>query len=253
MRLQLSSWPEVETYLKSSNGIIIPIGSTEQHGPTGFVGTDAICPETIAKGVMAETGAMTAPTLSIGMAQHHMAFTGTITFRPTTLIAVVRDVVESLHRHGFERFFFLNGHGGNIATCDAAFSEIYADFSLRVSGADRPPPRCTMVNWFDGPDIMALSKELYGDADGAHATAAEVSLTYYAYPEDGARVARNSKLDPEIAPWGPIRDADDYRRRFPDGRIGSDPTLSSVADGKRLYDTAVAEVSRRYRAFMEED
>ena len=47
MRLQTATWPEVETYLEKSKGIIVPIGSTEQHGPNGMIGTDAICPETI--------------------------------------------------------------------------------------------------------------------------------------------------------------------------------------------------------------
>jgi creatinine amidohydrolase len=48
MLLHLATWPEVESYLKTSSGIIIPIGSTEQHGPTGLIGTDAICAEAIA-------------------------------------------------------------------------------------------------------------------------------------------------------------------------------------------------------------
>ncbi len=50
MRLQTATWPEVEAYLEHSKGIIVPIGSTEQHGPNGMLGTDAICPETIAFG-----------------------------------------------------------------------------------------------------------------------------------------------------------------------------------------------------------
>ncbi len=48
---KLSTWQEVETYLQQSKGIIFPIGSTEQHGPTGLIGTDAICAEAIAHGV----------------------------------------------------------------------------------------------------------------------------------------------------------------------------------------------------------
>ena len=48
MRLQLAAWPEVENYLKTASSIIIPIGSTEQHGPNGLIGTDAICPTAIA-------------------------------------------------------------------------------------------------------------------------------------------------------------------------------------------------------------
>ena len=66
MRLQTATWPEVEDYLKHSNGIIVPIGSTEQHGPNGMIGTDAICPETIAFGVAEKMEVLIAPTLSIG-------------------------------------------------------------------------------------------------------------------------------------------------------------------------------------------
>ncbi len=136
MLLQLATWQEVEGYLKASRGIAIPIGSTEQHGPTGFVGTDALCPEILARGLAEEDGVMVAPTLSIGMAQHHLSFAGSITLRPTTLIAVVMDVVNSLSRHGFDSFYFLNGHGGNIATVQSAFSEIYAEASLGRAGAN---------------------------------------------------------------------------------------------------------------------
>ena len=49
MQLHQSSWQEIDAYLTKSKGIIVPIGSTEQHGPNGLLGTDAICPEVIAK------------------------------------------------------------------------------------------------------------------------------------------------------------------------------------------------------------
>ena len=75
MRMQLATWPEVETYLKTSVGIILPIGSTEQHGPTGFIGTDALTAEMISIEVGERVGAMVAPTVSVGMAQHHLGFT----------------------------------------------------------------------------------------------------------------------------------------------------------------------------------
>ena len=55
-------------------------------------------------------------------------FAGSMTVKPSTLIAIIHDYVLSLARHGFRRFFFINGHGGNIATVQAAFSEIYAAF-----------------------------------------------------------------------------------------------------------------------------
>jgi creatinine amidohydrolase len=249
MRLQLCTWPEVETYLKKSTGVIVPIGSTEQHGPTGFVGTDAICPELLAAGVGDKLGALVAPTISIGMAQHHLGFPGSVTLRPTTLIAVVKDVIQSLVRHGFDRFFFVNGHGGNIPTLNAAFSEVYAERSLGAAGGNQLSVRCQLRNWWIMPSVLKIAEKEFGEAEGRHATPSEVSLTYYGYPKDAKRVARK-RLTPRRAPDGPIYDADDYRRRFPDGRIASDPGMATVAIGKRLYHAAVAELAGDYQEFM---
>ncbi len=251
MQLQLCTWQEVEAYLEGSSGLIIPIGSTEQHGPTGFIGTDALCPELIAGGIGDKLGAMVAPTIAVGMAQHHLGFAGSITLRPSTLIAVVQDTVSSLARHGFDRFFFLNGHGGNIATVSAAFSEIYAERSLGTGGHNRPNLRCRLVNWWHGPAVKKITAEQFGDAEGGHATPSEVSLTYYGYPEEGARVSR-AELSAGRAPSGPIYDSEDYRRRFPDGRIGSDPSLATKEIGERLYRAAVEEISKEYQSFLTE-
>lgn len=238
MKLQLSTWPEIEAWLQQDDGIVIPIGSTEQHGPNGLIGTDAICPETIAGG-LSERGVLVGPTLSIGMAQHHLAFPGSITLRPTTLIAVIRDVVSSLAVQGFGRFLFLNGHGGNIATVHAAFADLYADASL---GGDRSRLRLELFNWFQGERVGRLSRELFGDAEGSHATPSEVSLTWHAYPDQ----VRDVKLEPERAPDGTIRDAADYRASFPDGRIGSNPALASIEHGRRLYQAAVEDAMDRW-------
>lgn len=104
MRLHLSTWPEVEAYLGRSSGIIFPIGSTEQHGPTGLIGTDAICAEAIAHGVADATDALVGPTINVGMALHHTAFPGSISLRPSTLIALIQDYLKPLVRYGFTRF-----------------------------------------------------------------------------------------------------------------------------------------------------
>src|SRR5262249_14193203 len=185
----------------------------------------------------------------LGMAPPLLGFAGPGTMRPTTLIAVIRDYVVSLARHGFERFYFLNGHGGNIATTGAAFSEIYAESSMMRPGSNAPAIRCRLKNWWESPGVQAISKELFGDREGSHATPSEVSVTQFAYPEAIKRKDR--------APIGPkprdFADADDYRRLFPDGRIGSDPTLASPEHGKRLVEAAVHDISADYKHFLTQD
>jgi len=248
--LQLSTWQEIDAYLERSRGIIVPIGSTEQHGPNGFIGTDALCPELVARGMSEKIDVVVAPTLSIGMAQHHLAFSGSITLRSSTLMAVVRDVVRSLVRHGFERCYFLNGHGGNVATVRAAFSEVYADTSFNRHAGNEPEVRCQLGNWYDGQRVRALSKTLFGGAEGSHATPSEVSLTYYGWPDAMPEAIRNTPMAPRIAPTGPILDAADYRRRFPDGRIGSDPSLATPEAGEKLFHAAVEDAIEDYQRFL---
>src|SRR5947199_3503210 len=155
MLLHLQTWVDVDRYLTTTKGIVMALGATEQHGPNGLIGTDAIDAEIVARGVGEAAGALVAPTIAVGMAQHHLAFTGTMSLRPSTLIAVIRDCVESLAVHGFERFYFINGHGGNIATTTAAFSEVYAVESFRPAN-NRPSLRCTLRNWYDMPATKAL-------------------------------------------------------------------------------------------------
>jgi len=245
MQLALATWQEVEEYLRAQRGIIVPIGSVEQHGPNGLIGTDHLDAEFIAKGVGDAIGCMAAPTLAYGMSQHHLGFAGSATLRPSTLMLVVRDVVISLSRHGFERFFFINGHGGNVATVTAAFDEVYAETSL---GADRSGIKCRMTFWSGGPRAKKLAEEFYGDSNGSHATAAEVSLSYYYHPE----AVKQAQMHPKVAPKsGGFFEAADYRKRFPDGRIGSDPSRSTKEHGERLYHAAVEDMVEAYRAFIE--
>jgi creatinine amidohydrolase len=249
MLLQHQTWQEVETYLTRSPGIILPIGSTEQHGPNGLIGTDAICAEVIARGVGDAANALVGPTIGVGIAIHHMGFAGTMTIRPSTLITLMQDYVLSLARHGFRKFFFVNGHGGNIATCSAAFTEIYAAFE-GAFGVRRHDGElyCRLANWWDGKAMGALSKELFGDDEGSHATASEVSVTQFLLPE----TVKQAQMHPPRAPSGRFHGPADYRRRFPDGRIGSNPGLASPEKGQRFYETAITELAKTYTAFLEE-
>ena len=246
MLLHLSTWPEVEAYLSQSQGMIFPIGSTEQHGPTGLIGTDAICAEAIAKGVGETANALVGPTINVGMALHHTAFPGSISLRPSTLIALIQDYLKPLVKAGFTHFFFINGHGGNMATLKAAFAETYATLAdLNIPHAGRV--RCRLANWFMCSSVHKLAKELYRNQEGSHATPSEVALTQYLYPN----AIKYAPLEPEVAPSGhPIYGAADFRRFYPDGRMGSNPALATPEHGKQFYQAAVKELSNAYLEFL---
>jgi creatinine amidohydrolase len=245
MLLHLSTWQEVETYLQTSKGIILPIGSTEQHGPTGLIGTDAICAEAIARGVGESTQAIVGPTINVGMALHHTAFPGTISLRPSTMIQLVRDYITSLTKAGFTKFYFINGHGGNIATLKAAFSETYAHLDdLQIFNAQHV--QCQVANWFMCSSVYKLAKELYGDQEGSHATPSEVAVTQYVYPE----AIKQAPLSAEVARGHRIYSAADFRVRYPDGRMGSNPALATPEHGKQFYELAVKELSNGYLEFL---
>lgn len=247
MLLHLMTWQEVESYLQTSTGVMMPIGSTEQHGPTGLIGTDAICAEAIAIAAGETAGAVVGPTIGVGMAQHHMAFTGSMTLRPSTLVSVIADYVNSLARHGFERFYFINGHGGNVSTVQTAFQEVYARTSMD-GGGDRPRVRCVSRNWYQRPRVQALAKKFYGGREGYHATPSEVAVTQYVHPD----AIKDAELPELTSPGGgfSFTDADDYRRRFPDGRMASDPSLARPEHGKELLELAAEDLAADYREFL---
>jgi creatinine amidohydrolase len=83
--------------------------------------------------------------------------------------------------------------------------------------------------------------------NGNHATASEVSLAQFYQP--GA--IKQAQMTPHVAPTAPqFFEAADYRARFPDGRIGSAPSLSSPEHGKLLYAAAVDDMSEAYKTFV---
>lgn len=245
MLLHLSTWPEVNEYLQRSQGLILPIGSTEQHGPTGLIGTDAICAEAVARGVGEATQALVGPTINVGMALHHTAFPGSISLRPSTLILVIRDYIASLAKAGFTHFFFINGHGGNVATLRAAFSEVYATLAdLNWPHADQV--RCQVNNWYMCSSVHQLARQLYGDQEGSHATPSEVALTQYVYPD----AIKQAYLTPEVSKDHRIYGAADFRRRYPDGRMGSNPALATPDQGRQFYELAIKDLSNAYLEFL---
>ncbi len=243
--LVYKSWPEVEEYLTDCKGIILPIGSTEQHGPTGAIGTDALTAEGVALEVGKRTGVLVTPTQSFGMAEHHLGFAGTISLKPSTLLAVMHDLVVSLARHGFERIFVINGHGGNIATVKAAFAEVYGSAVLRgLPVASKL--RCRLVNWFMVEEVRREAKLLYGEEEGSHATPSEIAVTLHLE----SSLLNKQRILPPPKSSGFIAGPEDFRRRYPDGRMGSNPFLAKPEHGASLLDIAATAISKDLSNFL---
>jgi creatinine amidohydrolase len=247
IRLDLRSWPEVEAYLSHCKGIILPLGSTEQHGPTGAIGTDALTAAAVALEVGRRTGVLVAPTQAYGMAEHHLGFPGTASLQPTTLLAVLHDVVLSLARHGFERIFVINGHGGNIATARSAFAQAHG--TAEAQGLPVAPRlRCQLANWFMAGPVMQEARKLYGEREGHHATPSEIALTLALEPSLEAK----QRPLPEPAPAGPIHGPADFRERHPDGRMGSDPFLARADHGERFLSLAAEALAADLERFLKD-
>ena len=96
--------------------------------------------------------------------------------------------------------------------------------------------------------VYQLAKKLYGNQEGSYATPSEVALTQYAYP----KAIKQAPLSPEVSAQHSIYGAADFRRRYPDGRMGSDPSLATPEHGRQLYERAVQEISQAYLDFLQQ-
>lgn len=235
MRLATAAWPEIEKYLKSNRTLILPIGSTEQHGPTGLLGTDHLAADAIALEVGKKLGVLVAPPVCYGMASHHMSFPGSVTLKPSVYQAMMAEILRSFYHHGFRSIHLINGHGGNENSVRAVFQELKGE---NLSGAG-----FHLYNWWKVPEVTKLAEELYGDREGFHATPSEVSLTFHLHgiaPRPYDYVEREAR-----APW-PLT-ADEVRKVFPDGAMKSDPGLARAEHGEKFMRVAVESISKMIR------
>lgn len=108
--MQDRTWPEIEAYLVERQTVLLPVGSTEQHGPHLPLGTDTIEAISVAEGVAERLDLLVAPPLWFGDARSHLAYPGTVALRPETMLDVLKDIYDSLAFHGFERVITVNGH-----------------------------------------------------------------------------------------------------------------------------------------------
>ena len=164
IKLEELTWNEVETYLQRSNGIMIPCGSIEQHGPIGLIGTDMICAREIAWNAAKRVDGLVAPEVGYSPAPFNMSFPGTVSISVATYETLMREIIEGLISHGFEKIYIVNGHGANLEP-------------LRRIAADIKGGQIRLRSWWEFDAVNKLRDEYFGDWEGMHGTPSEVSIT----------------------------------------------------------------------------
>ena len=249
MNLQTATSQEVEDYLKTCTGIILPTGSLEQHGPVGLIGTDAICVESIALRAAEQESVLVAPVLNYAPAQFNLGFAGTISLSAQTFSRIFTEITNSLMRSGFNRIYVLNGHGANLAPLRSAVHDLYLKH-------DDASPRIKIRNWWDFPGVNALRQQLYGEWEGLHGTPSEVAITQYAV----RTVTRERANPPRALSEDEIREtagdyhgpASEHRKNFSDGRVGSFSELAEHEHGGQLVTAAANALIEEFRVFVAE-
>lgn len=193
--------------------MIIPVGSTEQHGPHLPLSTDSLLVEKIAGKVAELTDSILTPTICFGISEEHMDFRGSLTLTPDSFKGLVLDICTSLKRHGFKEQHIINYHGSNKKHILELLPRIREQgievFLHRVLGR---------IGVFD------------------HAGEVETSLMLYLYPE---RVRMNEVKEfryriPEEEGWRTI----DYS----DSGVIGDAVNASAAKGEGYFKKIVDEI-----------
>ena len=133
LHLDRLTWPEIgEEIQNGRDTVVVPFGSTEQHGRHLPLGTDALLGDEIGWRLAERLQAFLAPTVRFGCSEHHLAFSGTISIGAETFGRIVADVVASLSVHGFRRIVLLPTHGGNFKPLAEALANIEPPERVRV-------------------------------------------------------------------------------------------------------------------------
>lgn len=235
------TWPEVDTAIQRGVCAVLPVGSVEQHGPMGLIGTDFICANAVALRAAERADAIVVPPIAYTPAPFNTAFPGTISIQRETLTDMVKQICKGLLDQGFIGVFILNGHGANLDPIRTAMNTL--------------PEDCIKLrSWWDAPKVNSLRATLYGDWEGMHATPSEVAITQSLHgprpPGDAATPPQKLSLEFIKTHAGDRHGPpDEHRRDFPDGRVGSHSALATVEDGEKLLDIAGQEFAKEIQAF----
>ncbi|WP_369684118.1 creatininase family protein [Haloarchaeobius sp. FL176] len=245
VRLEEMVWPEVEAALEDgTRTAIVSVGSIEQHGPHLPLNMDTLDGDELSRRIAAQLGdAVAAPTIRPGCSGHHMAFPGTISIPPETLMDVIRGYCRSLDEHGFEHVVLVPTHGGNFGPVRT----VAPDVARQIDA--------TVIPLADLDEHMQLLNEGLNDAgidyeqDVIHAGAAETAVVL-AVDEELVRLE-----DIESGPEGDISTArllsEGFKTITENGVLG-DPTEATAEAGETIIqhvvDTYVDHIERERRS-----
>ena len=241
MQLGLMTWPEVETRISAGACVMLPTGSTEQHGPIGLIGTDTICANEIALAAGELCDGIVAPPIAYTPAPFNTAFPGTVSVSTDLFRDLLGQLCEGLLAQGFRGVFIVNGHGANLEPARIVASQ-FAAGAIHVQ------------SWWDPPTVKAIRDEMFGDWEGMHATPSEVAVTqaFHGRKTHVDAVAPPRKLSVEyIRAHGGDKHGppDEHRAAFPDGRVGSHSALASPEKGSNILDVAAQALAEDFMAF----
>jgi creatinine amidohydrolase len=192
--------PEVEAFLRDHQTILVPTGSTEQHGPHGPLLTDVLVPQEVARRIATEVGALVAPPINYALSYPHAGFTGVVHIRIPTFMALVEDLCVSLATAGFRRIVFLNGHYDNT----------YAIAYACAAARERMPEAAVAfpINYWDGMTADEAA-EFFGPTTGLHANRGETSAVLAINPDlvDMERANAEMPPFPEVSNAAPVHTA----------------------------------------------
>lgn len=165
--VNLEEYSTTDVAATNADCALLPVGSTEQHGPHAPLGTDTLTAKAVAEegAASSDSTVIVAPAVPVGIAKEHRAFDGTLWTRPEIFRAYIRDIVNSLASHNCEHVIVVNGHGGNTN----ALKEVTATI------VREDPVYATAFTWFDEIDEHRSQM--------GHAGSIETALLLETYPQ----------------------------------------------------------------------
>ena len=184
-RLADLTWPEVRDRAAGGAAVVVPVGSTEQHGYHLPLCTDVVLPEQLALGVAESLDLVVAPPIAYGYRSRPLSgggegFPGTISLSGRTLMSLLEDVLVGLVHSGFSRLAVLNWHYENS-------NFVYEAAWLAHERARRDGLRVMVVEAAFSELSEQVMKTLFGDEfpgwDVEHAAVLETSLMLHLRPD----------------------------------------------------------------------